>query len=35
LAERILVLAKGKVVAEGPARQILADRALLEEAGLV
>ena len=35
LAERILVLAKGKVVAEGPASQILADRALLEEAGLV
>lgn len=35
LAERILVLAKGKLVAEGPASQILADRALLEEAGLV
>lgn len=35
LAERILVLAKGRVVAEGSARQILADRALLVEAGLV
>jgi cobalt/nickel transport system ATP-binding protein len=35
LAERVLVLARGKVVGEGAARQILADSALLEEAGLV
>jgi cobalt/nickel transport system ATP-binding protein len=35
LAERILVLVRGKLVAEGSARQILADRALLQEAGLV
>lgn len=35
LAERIVVLARGKPLAEGPASQILADRTLLEEAGLV
>jgi cobalt/nickel transport system ATP-binding protein len=35
LAQRILVLASGRISAEGSADQILSDRALLERAGLV
>jgi len=35
LASRILVLSEGRIVAEGPADEILGDAALLEGAGLV
>ena len=35
LASRILVLSEGRIVAEGPAGEILGDAALLEGAGLV
>ncbi len=35
LAERIFVLAGGRIVAQGPTNQILSNRALLEQAGLV
>ena len=35
LCSRLLVLAGGRVIAQGPAAEILADAALLERAGLV
>ncbi|QWW19273.1 ATP-binding cassette domain-containing protein [Schaalia sp. 19OD2882] len=33
-AQRVIVLADGRIVADGPARRLLADRELLESAGL-
>ena len=35
LAGRILVLAEGRIIAEGPTAQVLSDQVLLEQAGLV
>ncbi|MBL8967020.1 MAG: ABC transporter ATP-binding protein [Spirochaetaceae bacterium] len=34
MCDRVIVLSAGRVLAEGPARELLADRALLDEAGL-
>lgn len=33
-ADRVLILARGAVLADGPARELLADAPLLERAGL-